>query len=323
MFADAKTTNLIFMRKILMYAMLFAFASTTFVSCSDDDDFNPFEHQTIAEFNPNEITFRKGNDNMDIVERWSKIVRNNKNKIVSYEYTREVRGSFTETETRSCTIDYFTNHTGNEVIRTNTEVEYFKSSNGIDESYTEKVQENISLNKEGYIESISTTTDHYAKGIEAPVTTTSLRTFAYKNNVCEKSTYNDGETHIAYKYNWNAYQLKNITILKENSRSNTIEYNTYDYTFDTRDYYKYSGTEIMPFVQSGLPQIFASMGYMGKCTPYILTGEVQGGYTKFAGITSENPQIRNSYNFDVEPGNSVVYSGISNIYNNYSITFNK
>ena len=88
-------------------------------------------------------------------------------------------------------------------------------------------------------------------------------------------------------------------------------------------YYKYSGTEVMPFVQSGFPQIFASMGYLGKCTPYILTGEVQGGYTKFAGITSENPQIRNSFNFDVDPGSKVVYSGISNIYNNYSITFEK
>ena len=311
------------MRKFFYYAMMLVLTSTTLVSCSDDDDFNPFEHQTIGEFNPNTITFRKSSDNMDIVETWSNIVRNHQNKVISYEYTREVKGEFTEVENRKTTIDYFTNHEGNEVIRTNTDVEYFKSSNGSDAQYTEKVLENINLNKDGYIESIATTTDHFDGKSQNPATTTSLRTFAYKNDLCTGSVYQDDNTRISYNYNWSAYQLKNITILKENGRSNTVEYNTYDYTFDRSAYYKYSGTEVMPFVQSGLPQIFASMGYLGKCTPYILTGEVQGGYTKFAGITSENPQIRNSFNFDVDPGSKVVYSGISNIYNNYSITFEK
>ena len=109
-----------------------------------------------------------------------------------------------------------------------------------------------------------------------------------------------------------------------NKKTGFKERYIYEYTYDKKDVYPYTGNAILPFVQSGLPQIYASMGYLGKCTPYILTGEVQGGYTKFAGTPSENPQIRNSFNFDVDPGSKVVYSGISNIYkNNYSITFEK
>ena len=312
------------MKRICLYAMLFLFTGTAFVSCSQSDDFDPFEHQTTGEFNPSTVTFRKSNDNMDIVETWSNIVRNHKNEIVSYEYTREIKGDIQETEKRKCTIDYFKDHTGRDVIRANSDVEFYKrNSDGITEEYKEKILENISLNKNGYIESIAVTTDRFNDGSEVPVTSTSLRTFKYSNNLCTSSVYNDDSKTITYNYNWSEYQLKNITILKESRNNNTVEYNTYDYTYDKKSYYDYSGTEIMPFVQSGLPQIYASMGYLGKCTPYILTGEIQGGYTKFAGITTENPQIKNSYNFDIDPGNKVVYSGISNIYNNYSITFNK
>lgn len=311
------------MKKNLFYTLMLVFTGTLFVSCSDSDDFNPFDQQTKGEFNPGSITFRKSNDNMEIVETWSNITRDNQNKVVSYEYVREVKGDINEVESRICYIDYFTNHEGYDVIRTKSDVEYYKNSNGIEETYTQKVQEEIGLNKFGYIETIETITDHYDENAKSPVTSTSSRTFKYSNDLCTSSFYNDGETQISYTYNWNAYQLKNITILKENKRNNTVEYNTYNYTFDTKAFYKYSGTEVMPFVQSGMPQIYASMGYLGKCTPYILTGEIQNGYTKFGNMTSENPEIRNSYNFDVDPGNKVVYSGISNIYNTYSITFNR
>ena len=117
--------------------------------------------------------------------------------------------------------------------------------------------------------------------------------------------------------------MTGITVLRENFKNNTVDYNTYKYTFDKKEFYKYSGTEILPFVQSGFPQIFASMGYLGKCTPYILTDEVQGGYTKFGNVTSENPEVKNSYNFNGDINTKMMYSGISNIYNSYSITFSK
>ena len=117
--------------------------------------------------------------------------------------------------------------------------------------------------------------------------------------------------------------LSNITVLKENIKDGSVEYNTYDYTFNRRELYPYAGTEILPFVQSGMPQIYASMGYLGKCTPYILSEEVQGGYTKFGNVTSENPEVKNSYNFNGDINTKMMYSGISNIYNSYSITFSK
>lgn len=295
-----------------------------FVSCSNNDDSNPFNEHSKGEFNPTEIEFLKKSDNMEIIEKWWDIERDNRNRITAYTYTREVKGNINEKETRVCTIDYFTNHQGNEVIRANTNVEFFKSNNGIDAQYTEKVLENISINREGYIESIETTTDRFNLNAEKESTTTSQRTFTYKNELCTGSVYNDENTQITYNYNWNAYQLKNITVFRENRKDNTTENNTYDYTFDKKEYYRYSSAEILPFVQSGFPQIFASMGYLGKFTPYILTAEVQDGYTKFADITSENPQIRNSYSFEVVDNNQkLTMLGASNIYNAYSVTFSK
>ena len=312
------------MKNKVFYTLLLMIAGIFFVSCSDNDDSNPFNEHSKGEFNPTEIEFLKKSDNMEIIEKWSDIERDNRNRITAYSYTREVKGNINEKETRVCKIDYFTNHQGNDVIRANTNVEFFKSNNGIDAQYTEKVLENISINREGHIESIETTTDRFNLNAEKESTTTSQRTFTYKNELCTGSVYNDENTQITYNYNWNAYQLKNITVLRENRKDNTTEYNTYDYTFDKKEYYRYSSAEILPFVQSGFPQIYASMGYLGKFTPYILTAEVQGGYTKFAGITSENPQIRNSYSFEVVENNKkLTMLGASNIYNAYSVTFSK
>ena len=312
------------MTKRIIYTLFTMLTCMAVASCSDSDDFNPFNEASKVDFDPSAITFHKSSDNMETIEKWSDIVRDKNDKITGYSYTREVKGYINEKETRVCKIDYFTNHEGNEVIRTNTNVEFFKSSNGIVSQYTEKVLENISINKDGYIQSIETTTDRFNPNSEKPSTTTSQRTFTYKNELCTGSVYNDESTRISYNYNWNAYQLKNITILRENLKDNTVEYNTYDYTFDKKQLYKYSSDEILPFVQSGFPQIFASMGYLGKFTPYILTAEVQGGYTKFAGITSENPQIRNSYSFEVVENNQkLTMLGASNIYNAYSVTFSR
>ena len=240
-----------------------------------------------------------------------------------YDFSSTLGRELTEKEKRVCSIDYYANHVGKNVIRTKSDVEFYKAHNGIEEIYTQKVQENIELNKDGYIETISSTIDHFENNATTPQTSTSRRTFTYSGDFCTGSTYNDENTQVTYKYNWSAHQLKNITILRENYKNNTVDYNTYKYTFDTKEFYRYSGTEVLPFVQSGIPQIFASMGYLGKCTPYILTDEVQGGYTKFGNVTSENTEVRNSYNFDGDVNNKLMYSGISNVYDTYSVTFSK
>ena len=313
------------MHKNFLYTLLFALCGLFFVSCNDGDEFDPFTQQTKGEFTPNEVTLKKSSNSMDIIETWANIVRNSQNKVVSYNYTREVKGDITESEKRTYTIDYFTNHEGKEVIRTNANVEYYKlnSNDGLEDKYTQKILENVAINRQGYIESISTTIDHLEDGATEPKTTTSKRTFTYDGDFCTSSTYLDENIKTTYKYNWSAYQLKRITVLKENFKKNTVDYNTYKYTFDRKEFYRYSGTEILPFVQSGIPQIFASMGYLGKCTPYILTDEIQSGYTKFGNVTSENTEIRNSFHLDGDANTMFTYSGISNIYNTYSVTFSK
>ena len=143
------------MNKKILYTLFIAFSGLFFVSCSDSDDFDPFAQQTKGEFYPADVTFRKSSNSMDIIEKWSNIVRDKNDRVISYEYTREVKGELTENEKRVCTIDYYTDHEGKSVIRTKSDVEFHKAHNGIEERYTQKVQENIELNKYGYIGVIS------------------------------------------------------------------------------------------------------------------------------------------------------------------------
>ena len=79
----------------------------------------------------------------------------------------------------------------------------------------------------------------------------------------------------------------------------------------------------MAFVQSGMPQIYASMGYIGKGTPYVLSEELQGGYTKFGTMTSDNIKVHNTYSFDGDANFKLAYNAFSNIYDTYSINFSK
>lgn len=296
----------------------------SFTACSDSDSSNPFDEPKRGEFLPKEIVIKKNSDNRNITESWSNIRRNANDKIVSCEYSLRSEGDVTQVENSSYSFDYYTGYQGNEIIRTKVVKESTKSDRGIVEKYTENIQEEININEYGYISRISTTTDHFSGNSTEPVTTTSERTFTYNGDLCKGSVYRDENYIITYKYNWNGYMLSNITILKENLKDGSVEYNTYDYTFDRRELYPYAGTEILPFVQSGMPQIYASMGYLGKCTPYILSEEVQGGYTKFGGMTFENIRIHNTYHFGGDAGVRLRYDAApSSIYNEYSITFIK
>lgn len=311
------------MKKNLLYTMLIAFTAFAFTSCGSDDDPNPFNKPTLGEFNPTTITFTKASNNLTVVETWSDIVRDAQNRVTSYSYERKTTGYYTETETADCKIDYYKNPDGNEMIRSASEVEYYKLSAGIEQKYTKNISEDIAVNSLGQIVSISTITDLHENDSTAPVITSSKREFTYSGEFCTGSSCKENDIKTTYRYNWSANQLKEVTILKENSANSTVEYSTFNYQYNTKELYRFSGTKILPFVQSGLPQIYASMGYFGKCTPYILEGEKQGGYTKFGNVTSPNPEVVNTYNFTGDQSYKVAYTGLSNIYNAYSITFSK
>ena len=299
--------------RILASVVLFGL---TFTACSDDSsDGNPFDQPKRGEFYPQEVKIRKCSSNRDITESWTNIKRNADNKVTSYSYSLNIDGAdIAQSVNSDYTLTYYKKHSGNDGIRTKATTESTKNDRGIIEKYTEEIQENITINGYGYIERIETTTDHYANNSGSFVTTTSERTFSYDGDLCKSSTYRDEEYVITYNYKWKGYMLTDITILKENRKDGSIEYNTYEYTFDKKAVYPYSGSEIMPFAQAGIPQIYASMGYFGKCTPYILTEEVQGGYTKFGNLTSNNIKVHNSYYFDGDPSLKLKYYAASNIY---------
>lgn len=318
------------MKNINLYALLFMLAGITFASCSDSDDFNPFKDQTLGELCPSSITFKKANDKLNIVEQWSNITRNRNNQITGYTYSRssDING-VREEEKRTYTIDYVNSQEGAQGIWTKYKMDFYKvDNNGTEEKYTENVYEEITLNRNGYIETISTTTEHFdsIKMNPSPISK-SMRTFTYDGDFCTGSVHTYGNISITNKHTWSSYRLNKTTILVENKDNNITEFSKYEYAYDD-ELYKYSGAEILPFIQKGFPQIYASMGYFGKFTPYVLKGEDQSGYTKYPGAQQSNDTpMNNSYNFeqytDGTGGLNFVISGISNIYDTYSVTFSK
>ncbi len=299
--------------------------SAGFVSCSDDESNNPFDEQRKGDFCPKEIVIKKNNESRKITESWKNIKRDYKNNVISYDYSYELDGQFTQVENRSCTLDYYKEFNGNEVIRAKTNVDYTKSDRGITEKYTENILETAYINSAGYIVRIDATTDHFDGNSTDAVIEKSERTFKYSGDLCTESTYNDNEYSITYKYKWSGYELKNITVLKENKKDGSVEYSTYEYTFNKKEIYPYTGCSPMPFIQSGMPQIYASMGYLGKCTPYILAEELRGGYTKFDGDTFDNTKVHLLYNLTGDASTKLTYSALTskNIYEDYTITFSK
>lgn len=314
------------MKKTFLHTALCLLTLSVSVSCSNDsEENNPFDKQIFGDFDAKSIEFKKSSDNVETIEKWSDIVYNSEKKIIGYTYTRKTTGYMTENETRKCKLDYFTRHDGNKTIRTRTDVKYDRMEAGITFKYTENVQEDISMNSDGYITTIETTSDRIEDESETPAITTSTRTFTYDGDFCTGSTYSEGKINITYKYLWEAYQLKKITILKENDKDNTTDHTTYKYTFDTSRLSKFAGNETLPYVQSGFPQIFASMGYFGKFTPYILTEETQSGNMNYGDGLGSRPktEIKISYRYDNNNNQELRYTGASRIYDTYSLTFSK
>ena len=87
------------MNKNFLHTLTLALCGLFLVSCSDNEnDFDPFSQQTKGEFFPTDVTFRKSSNSLDITESWTDIVRDKHNKVIRYDYTREVKGEITEKE---------------------------------------------------------------------------------------------------------------------------------------------------------------------------------------------------------------------------------
>ena len=114
-------------------------------------------------------------------------------------------------------------------------------------------------------------------------------------------------------------------MLKDNHVKGIIEYDKFDYTYNNDSVYIYSGTQLLPFVQRGLPEVFAAMGYFGKSTPYLLAEEKHSGYLKHnsSNTTTTSTETTNNYSLvgDVESG--FTYNAQSNIYSTFYIDFKK
>ena len=314
-------------RKISGIAVLL-FATAVISSCNGkpEETYNPFDEPKKGEFYPSSVTIDKTTENTSECESWTDIVKDSEDRIVEYvyDYKYETGDGDTKNEKRKCKIYYFKNHAGNDVITTHTNIEYSQQQKGIKKEYTRTQTENITLNSNGHINKIATTIAHFENGAEEPVMKTSERTFTYEKSFCISSTYVDESSKTTYTYDWNAYQLTGITTLKEIYTDGIVEHDKCVYTYDNDRLYSYSGAELMPFVQRGLPEIFASMGYFGKCTPYILLEENHSGRTKYnSSNTTINTEVTNKFTFNGDADSKIRYSALSNIYRTYDIVFNK
>lgn len=303
-------------------AVLFGLA---IVSCDSENEsgYNPFEEEMTGELLPTSITIEKNTDNIAISENWTDIVRDSTNRIIQYNYKYRIEGGFSQLENSNCKIFYYTDHLGNDIISTRTELEYHKADNGIENRYTENQWETITLTPNGYINKISTTIAHFEKGATEPVMKTSERTFAYNGDYCISSTYRDENCKITYTYDWNVYQLEGATVLKENYNDGSIESTSYEYTYKTDEIYRYSGTNPLPFIQKSFPSIFASMGYTGRCTPYILSEEKQSGRINFDKESFNTTSVHNRFYLEGDVESKLKYTTLSDVYTTYDIIFSK
>ena len=308
-------------------ALLFAVLFVSSCDNGEDNIYNPFDEETKGEFYASSITAVKITSNILESENWTNIVKDASNRIAqySYDYNYTTLSGDTKNEKRDSKIYYFKTHDKQDAITVQSHLEYNQQQGGIASKYSQKISDNIAINADGYISKISTTIAHYESDSVEPVIKTSEREFIYSGDICISSTFCDEESKITYTYDWNAYQLTGITVLKDNHVKGIIEYDKFDYTYNNDSVYIYSGTQLLPFVQRGLPEVFAAMGYFGKSTPYLLAEEKHSGYLKHnsSNTTTTSTETTNNYSLvgDVESG--FTYNAQSNIYSTFYIDFKK
>ena len=315
-------------RKISKIAALLL-AVLYITSCNGDTEsiHNPFDNESQGSFYASSITAQKSTENISESKNWTNILKDDSNRVVqySYSYKYETRDGDIKNEERESRIYYFKNHNKQDAITVQSHLTYSQLKKGINSEYSQKISENIELNSDGYISKISTTIAHYTGDLPEPTIKTSERVFTYSGGVCIGSEYNDDDSKITYTYDWNAYQLASVTVLKDNHTDGIIEYDKFNYTYDNDRVYLFKGTQLLPFVQEGLPEILASMGYFGRYTPYILTEEIHNGHIRYnaSNSTSTFTEIVNRFSLvgDIESG--MIYNAKSNTYSTFYIDFKK
>lgn len=315
-------------RQILRIAALML-AGLYFTSCekNTNDIRDPFDNELQGSFYASSITAAKHTENISEIENWKNIVKDDSNRVVQYEYDYkyETKDGDTKNEKKESRIYYFKNHNKQNAITVQSHLKHSQLQKGISNEYSQKISEDIELNPNGYISKISTTIAHYESDSAAPVIKTNERVFTYSGDVCTGSVYNDDDSKITYTYDWNAYQLTSVTVLKDNHTDGIIEYDKFNYTYDNNKAYLFSGTQLLPFVQEGLPEIFASTGYFGRHTPYMLTEEIHNGHIRYnaSNSTSTFTEIVNSFSMVGDIRSGMTYNAKSNTYSTYYIDFKK
>ena len=315
-------------RRIFRIAALL-FACLCISSCNGEADNvrNPFDNELQDSFYASSITAHKSTGNISESKSWTNIVKDDSGRVVQYnhDYKYETKDGDIKSEKKESRIYYFKNHNKQNAITVQSHLKHSQLQKGISNEYSQKISEDIELNPNGYISKISTTIAHYESDSAAPVIKTNERVFTYSGDVCTGSVYNDDDSKITYTYDWNAYQLTSVTVLKDNHTDGIIEYDKYNYAYDNDSVYLFTGTQLLPFVQEGLPEILASMGYFGRHTPYILTEEVHNGHIRYnaSNSTSTFTEIINRFSLvgDIESG--MTYNAKSNTYSTLYIDFKK
>lgn len=298
-------------------------------SCNNDaeDIRNPFDNELQGSFHASSITASKSTGNISETKSWTNIVKDASDRVVQYDYDYkyETMDGDIKNEEKESRIYYFKNHNKQDAITVQSHLRYSQLKKGISNEYSQKISEDIELNSNGYISRISTTIAHYDSDSSEPVIKTHERKFTYSGDVCTGSVYNDDDSKITYTYDWNAYQLTSVTVLKDNHTDGIIEYDKFNYTYNNDRVYLFSGTQLLPFVQEGLPEMFASMGYFGRHTPYILTEEVHNGHIRYnaSNSTSTFTEIINRFSLVGDIASGMTYNAKSNTYSTYYIDFKK
>ena len=304
-------------------------AGVYMTSCNGDKDniSNPFDNELQGSFYASSITAQKSTENISESKNWTNIVKDDSNRVVqyNYDYEYETKDGDIKKEKKESRIYYFRNHNKQDAITVQSHLKYNQTQKGITSEYSQKISEDIELNSDGHISKISTTIAHYGHGSTEPTIKTSERVFTYSGGVCTGSVYNDDDCKTTYTYDWNAYQLSSVTVLKDNHTDGIIEYDKFNYTYDNDRVYLFTGTQLLPFVQEGLPEMFASMGYFGMHTPYILTEEVHNGHIRYnaSNSTSTFTEIINRFSLVGNIESGMAYDAKSNTYSTLHIDFNK
>ena len=167
----------------------------------------------------------------------------------------------------------------------------------------------------------------------------STKTFEYNGLACSKFTYVGNDCEITCDYSWAGYKLSRTTERVIDLNTGRKETNIYSYTFDDEEVYPYEGMSMFPFVQSerdnnAVPHIYASLGYFGMVTPYIVKEETQERYITTnsqmgPGFDDKRQNIKKVFDFDKKNSRGEIMYDISStdkdtkvdLYDNYTITF--